>query len=737
MTISDQTTPAATPPPRPPYFTTLPPGLESWEAIEYHPYATVLPLDSSDRRLEQRESMRTSGQFDPITLIASETSGGPPLLLDGRHRIENCIELGLAPKWVWLDPDADPLEYVKAKGLYRRDLSPSQRAAAAVEFASLPPCRPTKAGRSAGVSQAEAAAATGASPRTVRKAAAVKRSAPEAFEKVRDGQLSVDAAVELARLPKDRQREIVQSLDTGVVRDVAKAIRKESKAARRTQRVEKIAHRAQAPALEGLPRRFPIVVADPPWSYGLEPDAEDFGGPSQHYPPLTDDEIMALPVSEIAAKDAALFLWCTGTVVADGLARRVAIAWGFSPVSLIPWDKNPGSGLRCRGMGHWTQQDAEYILVARRGDMPPPPPDRRLPSPLREKSSGRHSEKPPGWYHAVVRAYPDLDRIEIFARDPRLGYAAWGNETGFIDVLACDRTRAIRAADDYRAQRLAAVPSGPADESAPPAGFELLPISAVEQLQDALDVGDHLSPEDLVDQALEKIVALEGGLARLELDQSESAVEAQGAAATTASASEVEQLAQAIRAGISMGPDSPSSGPELIPWDDLPEADRASYVRMARRALNSMGRGVEIQLEDGTSVVRRSAPPQAEASDPPISPLTPSCQFCGGLVDTGRELATGERMPGHVHCILRHLGIGRMPKGSQWTPSEGQWREIQRLAEAASAGVPLSDVRGPTAKILQHWKIADLDRKPSPHRLVVTRVGHELWRWRAAFGVSA
>jgi N6-adenosine-specific RNA methylase IME4 len=39
-----------------------------------------------------------------------------------------------------------------------------------------------------------------------------------------------------------------------------------------------------------------------------------------------------------------------------------------------------------------------------------------------------HSRKPDEAYELIERMYPDLPKIELFARGQREGWAAWGNE---------------------------------------------------------------------------------------------------------------------------------------------------------------------------------------------------------------------------------------------------------------------------------------------------------------------
>ena len=55
-------------------------------------------------------------------------------------------------------------------------------------------------------------------------------------------------------------------------------------------------------------KNYSIIYADPPWRYaqkGLQGAAE------RHYPTMTIDELCALPVADLAARDSALFLWAT------------------------------------------------------------------------------------------------------------------------------------------------------------------------------------------------------------------------------------------------------------------------------------------------------------------------------------------------------------------------------------------------------------------------------------------
>ena len=54
--------------------------------------------------------------------------------------------------------------------------------------------------------------------------------------------------------------------------------------------------------------KYAVIYADPPWRYsqkGLQGAAE------KHYPTMSIEELCALPVAELAAKDSALFMRTT------------------------------------------------------------------------------------------------------------------------------------------------------------------------------------------------------------------------------------------------------------------------------------------------------------------------------------------------------------------------------------------------------------------------------------------
>lgn len=169
-----------------------------------------------------------------------------------------------------------------------------------------------------------------------------------------------------------------------------------------------------------LPRgKYRLIYADPPWRYEhIETESRAI---ENQYPTMSLDDICALPVP--AADDAVLFLWATSPKLAESI--KVIEAWGFDYRTCAVWDKEK------IGMGYYFRQQHELLLVAARGSLPVPEPSDRVSSVIRVKRGGIHSRKPVQVIELLESMYPKFtktDRIELFTREPRVGWAAWGNE---------------------------------------------------------------------------------------------------------------------------------------------------------------------------------------------------------------------------------------------------------------------------------------------------------------------
>jgi N6-adenosine-specific RNA methylase IME4 len=172
---------------------------------------------------------------------------------------------------------------------------------------------------------------------------------------------------------------------------------------------------------------YSIIYADPPWSYGERVQHGGAGKPytscaGAFYPTMSVEDICALPVREILAPKAILFLWTTGPLLAE--CMPVFRAWGFryKTVAFV-WDKlrvNPGA---------YTMSQCEYCLVGVRGGIPKPRGARNVRQ-LVQYARTTHSTKPAAVRTRIDAMFPGtaLKRVELFARTRAIGWDAWGNE---------------------------------------------------------------------------------------------------------------------------------------------------------------------------------------------------------------------------------------------------------------------------------------------------------------------
>ena len=188
-----------------------------------------------------------------------------------------------------------------------------------------------------------------------------------------------------------------------------------SGAAETVARRDEVAHGAgtSVRAIPGLPPGgFATILADPPWQAQSG---------EAHYQTMSLERIMGMPIGQLAAADAHLWLWTTNALLPR--AYEVAQAWGFTVQSPLTWVK-----FRLGLSGRYQLRNAtEQLLFCTRGRAP----------------LGNHSQ--PTWFNAPVlehsrkpaEQFAIIERIsrgpflELFARrrpESNQDWAIWGNE---------------------------------------------------------------------------------------------------------------------------------------------------------------------------------------------------------------------------------------------------------------------------------------------------------------------
>jgi N6-adenosine-specific RNA methylase IME4 len=162
-------------------------------------------------------------------------------------------------------------------------------------------------------------------------------------------------------------------------------------------------------------KKYRVIYADPPWSYGDKQNIEGLGGAVKHYPTMPLQDICTLPVP--AADNAVLFLWVTSPLLEDSF--KVISAWGFKYKSSFVWDKV------AHNMGHYNSVRHEFLLIATRGSCTPDVP--KLFDSVVSIERTEHSRKPQEFREMIDTLYPVGERLEMFAREASEGWDVWGN----------------------------------------------------------------------------------------------------------------------------------------------------------------------------------------------------------------------------------------------------------------------------------------------------------------------
>jgi len=196
-----------------------------------------------------------------------------------------------------------------------------------------------------------------------------------------------------------------------------KQIAQKKRDQKRAIRIAKIQEISKGNKELNIEETYPIILADPAWHYTFGNEERNI---QINYPTMSHQDICALPVSKLATKDALLFLWATSPKLHE--AMDVLKAWQFDYKTCAVWVKNRPI------TGYYFRQQHELLLIGTKGNgIPTPRPENRpvsiIPGLVRE-----HSRKPDELYEIIEKMYPELKKIELFARNRREGWTAWGNE---------------------------------------------------------------------------------------------------------------------------------------------------------------------------------------------------------------------------------------------------------------------------------------------------------------------
>lgn len=174
-------------------------------------------------------------------------------------------------------------------------------------------------------------------------------------------------------------------------------------------------------------KKFSTILADPPWQFQnrtgkMAPEHKRLS----RYSTMTLQEIIDLPVKDITADTAHLYLWVPNALLFDGL--RVLEGWGFTYKTNLIWYKiRKDGGPDRRGVGFYFRNVTEMILFGVKGKNARTLQPGRSQENIITTQKREHSRKPDEQYDIIESCSPG-PYLELFARGPRKGWHVWGNQ---------------------------------------------------------------------------------------------------------------------------------------------------------------------------------------------------------------------------------------------------------------------------------------------------------------------
>lgn len=177
-----------------------------------------------------------------------------------------------------------------------------------------------------------------------------------------------------------------------------------------------------------VPQAYDLIMIDPPWRFQTYSALGEEKSPQAQYDTMTMEDIACLPVADLAADNCLLWLWATGAMLDQHI--DVLKGWGFRFVTSGVWIKTTRNGKIAFGTGYVLRNAHEPFLIGAVGE----PKTRRDVRSVVTGLAREHSRKPDEAYRAAESLMPNARRADVFSRDTRAGWEAFGNECGKFDA---------------------------------------------------------------------------------------------------------------------------------------------------------------------------------------------------------------------------------------------------------------------------------------------------------------
>ncbi len=175
-------------------------------------------------------------------------------------------------------------------------------------------------------------------------------------------------------------------------------------------------------------KKYDIIYTDPAWKQtkGNRRKCRPNQGKELDYQTLSMEEIKEIHrnvAENLCEEKHNIFMWTIDKYLHE--AEQMMKDLGYELHARMIWDKENGIA-----PAFTVRFSHEYLLwFYKKGNilMPCEETRGRYTTVLREPSA-KHSKKPVCAYEMIENMFPDTTKLEMFARDTRVGWDCWGNE---------------------------------------------------------------------------------------------------------------------------------------------------------------------------------------------------------------------------------------------------------------------------------------------------------------------
>ena len=177
---------------------------------------------------------------------------------------------------------------------------------------------------------------------------------------------------------------------------------------------------------------YDVIYADPPWKYRQQRPG-GMNNAADHYDVMALDDIAALPEWKLLNNPGVVFMWTTSPLLAESIKLGEMLGLHYRGIEFV-WvkTKKDGSPMGAAGVRPSIVKPLTELVLGfsnKRTGRPLPLASESVVqtvfAPRRE-----HSRKPDEVAQRIEELYPNATKLEMFARETREGWAAFGNEVG-------------------------------------------------------------------------------------------------------------------------------------------------------------------------------------------------------------------------------------------------------------------------------------------------------------------